>query len=560
MTKKTITTGLNGKALLRDSLLNKGTAFTEDERRALNLEGLLPPTYNTQDLQARRVYAKLENISDPLTAYVELASLQDRNEHLYYRILTDHLSKFLPIVYTPTVGLATQKFSEVFRSGRGLWITPAHRGRIQELLKQACGERSIRLLLVTDNEAILGIGDQGAGGMCISIGKLALYTACAGIDPAATLPISLDVGTDNQALLNDELYLGWRQARLRGAAYDELVEEFVAAVQTLCPDALIQWEDFRKDNALAILERYRKRVLSFNDDIQGTGAIALAGLFSGLRVTGQPLDTQRVLIHGAGAAGLGIARQITAALKLNNVPIDRVHEHLALLDSGGLLVDDRSMADSYKKDLSWPSEFAIALGMSNPDNRGLLEVIKQFKPTALIGTSGQTGAFNEEIISALLMNCERPLVMPLSNPTSKAEAIPEDIVRWTHGKAMIATGSPFEPVRFQGHTIHTGQGNNVFIFPALGLASQIVKARTVSDAMITEAAQALADTVTEEELESGLLYPDVERLREVTAIVATRVAARAISDGTATHVPDRDLAEVVVSSMWRPDYPEIQPC
>jgi len=556
---KNITTTLRGQALLRNPLLNKGTAFSDSEREQLALEGLLPPTFNNQDLQARRFYAKLAKINDPLTIYVELASLQDRNEHLYYRILTDHLREFLPIVYTPTVGLATQKFSEVFRSGRGLWITPAHRGRIREVLAAACGDRKISLLVVTDNEAILGIGDQGAGGMCISIGKLALYTACAGIDPATTLPVSIDVGTNNKALLHDDLYLGWRQPRLSGKDYDDLIDEFVDAIQSLFPAALIQWEDFRKDNALNIMERHRNRVLSFNDDIQGTGAIALAGLFSALRVTGAPIEKQRIVIYGAGAAGLGIARQITAALKIAGVPEAQVHQHLALLDSQGLLVDDREMRDAYKKDLAWPAEFATAIGLSDPHKRNLPEVIRCFEPTALIGSSGHAGAFNQEIITLMLRASERPIIMPLSNPTSKAEAIPEDLLTWSGGKALIATGSPFEPVEFEGRTIHTGQGNNVFIFPALGLAAQIVKARTVSDSMITEAARALADTVSEAELESGLLYPDVERLRDVTALVTTRVAGQAIAEGNASREFTEDLAGVVHNSMWHPDYPVILP-
>jgi len=556
---KNITTTLRGQALLRNPLLNKGTAFSDSEREQLALEGLLPPTFNNQELQARRFYAKLAKINDPLTTYVELASLQDRNEHLYYRILTDHLSEFLPVVYTPTVGLATQKFSEVFRSGRGLWITPAHRGRIREVLAAACSDRKISLLVVTDNEAILGIGDQGAGGMCISIGKLALYTACAGIDPATTLPVSIDVGTNNEALLHDDLYLGWRQPRLSGKDYDDLIDEFVDAIQSLFPEALIQWEDFRKDNALNIMERHRNRVLSFNDDIQGTGAIALAGIFSALRVTGAPIEKQRIVIYGAGAAGLGIARQVTAALKIAGIPETQVHQHLALLDSQGLLVDDREMRDAYKKDLAWPAEFATAIGLSDPHKRNLSEVIRCFEPTALIGSSGHAGAFNQEITTLMLRASERPIIMPLSNPTSKAEAIPEDLLAWSDGKALIATGSPFEPVEFEGRTIHTGQGNNVFIFPALGLAAQIVKARTVTDSMITEAARALADTVSDTELESGLLYPDVERLREVTTLVTIRVAGQAIAEGNATRDFTEDLASVVRNSMWHPDYPAILP-
>ncbi len=546
-------TQLRGHAVMRDPLLNKGSAFTPDERRLLGLTGMLPPTCNSQDQQARRVYDRLSLIDDPLNRYRELAALQDRNEHLYYRLLLDHLPELMPIVYTPTVGLATQKFSEVFQRGRGLWITPAERGRIREVLEAAAEGRDVRLTVVTDNESILGIGDQGAGGMAISVGKLSLYTAGAGIDPATTLPISLDVGTNNRHLLQHDLYLGWCSERMTGEPYHDLVAEFVEAFSSLFPRALIQWEDLRKDNALTILERYRHRVLSFNDDIQGTGAVALAGMFSALRVKGEKLADQRIVVYGAGAAGLGIARQIKAALRIQGVAEEDLHQCLGVLDSRGLLVDDRPFSDAYKAELAWPHRAAVACGLD--EDRSLESTVEHFRPTVLIGTSGQTGAFHEAVVRTMAGTVDVPLIMPMSNPTSNSEAVPADLVRWTDGRVLMATGSPFAPVEHRGRTIHVGQGNNVFVFPALGLGSLLASAREVSDAMITRAAESLAQQVTDEELSRGLLYPDVCRLRDITAISAAAVCAEAFEGGLArTEAPDSFQA-AARDAMWTPDYP-----
>jgi malate dehydrogenase (oxaloacetate-decarboxylating) len=492
-------------------------------------------------------------VSEPLARYRDLAALQDRNEHLYYRVLMDHLAELMPIVYTPTVGLACQKFSEVFQRGRGVWITPADRGRIRQILERAADGRNIRLSVVTDNESILGIGDQGAGGMAISIGKLALYTAAAGIDPGATLPVSLDVGTNNRELLQNDLYLGWPRERLTGQAYDELVEEFVVAFAELFPDGLLQWEDFRKDNALAIVERYRDRFLSFNDDIQGTGAVTLAGVLSAMRVKGEQLSEQRIVIHGAGAAGLGIARQIKAALREGGVREDHMHAHVALLDSAGLLVNDRHYADSYKRELAWPPAAATAAGLD--EDRSLEAVVARFAPTVLIGTSGQAGGFHEALVRQMASACAVPVIFPLSNPTSNCEAHPEDLIRWTDGRALVATGSPFAPVMHGGRAIHVGQGNNVFVFPAIGLGALLAGARKVSDAMITATAASLADQVTEADLGKGLLYPDIGRLREITALGAAAVCAQAHREGLATREAPADFLAAARAAMWTPDYP-----
>lgn len=553
MPAKVAHTQLRGHALMREPLLNKGSAFTPEERSHLGLVGLLPPACNTQDQQAVRFYERLSGIADPLARYRELAGLQDRNEHLYYRVLLDHLAELMPVVYTPTVGLATQKFSEVFQRGRGVWITPADRGRIREVLETAAEGRDVRLAVVTDNESILGIGDQGAGGMAISVGKLALYTAGAGIDPATTLPISLDVGTDNRTLLQHDMYLGWCSERMRGEPYDELVEEFVEAFASLFPRALLQWEDLRKDNASSILERYRQRFLSFNDDIQGTGAVALAGVFSALRVLDQDLAAQRIVIHGAGAAGLGIARQIKSALRLEGVADADLHRHVAVLDSRGLLVDDRPQSDAYKTELTWPTATAGEFGLL--DDRTLEDVVAAYRPTVLIGTSGQPGAFHESLVRSMAGSVARPVILPMSNPTANSEAVPADLLRWTDGRALVATGSPFEPVEHGGRTIHIGQGNNVFVFPAIGLGSLLAEASAVSDEMITRAAHALAEQITDAELERGLLYPDVSRLREITANAAAAVCRQAFEQGLARAEAPADFVAAAHDAMWSPEYP-----
>lgn len=551
MKHKTARTKLRGHDVLRDPLLNKGSAFTVEERDELALVGLLPPGYNTLDQQAERAFQNLHAIDSPLAKYRELSSLQDRNEHLFYRLLMDHLKDLMPIVYTPTVGLATQKFSEVFQRSRGVWITPADRGRIKSVLEMGAEGRDIKLTVVTDNESILGIGDQGAGGMAISIGKLALYTAGAGIHPANTLPVSLDVGTNNATLLENENYLGWCSTRMRGPAYDDLVEEFVTAFQELFPGALIQWEDFRKDNALNILDRYRGRVLSFNDDIQGTGAVTLAGILSALRHKGELLTEQRIVVLGAGAAGLGIARQIGAALQLEGV--NDLYHHIAVLDSGGLLVADREFKDAYKSELAWPPEAAAEIGLAG--GAALAAVVDEFKPTVLVGTSGQAGAFTQSLIESMASSVTTPVIMPLSNPTARAEATPADIVKWTDGRACIATGSPFEPVHHKGREIHVGQGNNVFIFPALGLGALLAQATRVTNAMITRTAQVLAEQVSDEELASGLLYPNVDRLREVTVIAAAAVYEQAFEDEVAQAERVSDATTLARDAMWWPDYP-----
>ena len=508
-----------GPALLNSPLYNKSTAFTRAERATFGLEGLLPDAVSTMDQQARRAYDNIARKTDALERYIGLAALQDRNEHLFYRVLLDHLEEFLPIVYTPTVGQACQLYSRIFRRARGLWITPEHGGRIHEVLRGAPFE-DVRLVVVTDNERILGLGDQGAGGMGIPVGKLALYSAAAGIHPAKTLPVSLDVGTDNQDLLSDDLYLGWRQPRLRGERYDALVREFVNAVKRTFPGALLQWEDFKKGTALRLLDTYRRELPSFNDDVQGTAAVAVAGVLAGLRGIGAELREQRIVILGAGAAGVGIARLLRTAVGRAGLEGDRLTRAIAVLDSRGFVVADREIRDDYKRELAWPSELAGSSGLGDGADRSLLAVVTALKPTILIGTSGQAGGFDEKTIRAMAASCERPIIFPLSNPTANSEAIPSDLLSWTDGRALIATGSPFDPVVRAGVTHRIGQGNNVFIFPGVGLGALVAGAREVTDGMFEVAANTLATQVAQQDLREGMLFPPVTALRETAAKVA----------------------------------------
>ncbi len=556
MPNRTVQTDKQGYALIRDPLLNKGSAFTADERDAFRLHGLLPPQTNTQTQQAQRAFGVIRKLTKPLEKYVSLTALQDRNEHLFYRVLMDHLEELMPIVYTPTVGLATQNFSQVFQRGRGIWINPDMTGHMEEVLRTAVGDRTIRLIVATDNESILGIGDQGAGGMAISVGKLALYVAGAGIHPAATLPISLDVGTNNQARLDDDLYLGWRQPRLQGNDYEAFIDEFVQAVRAVFPQALLQWEDFRKDNALRLMEKHRNHILSFNDDIQGTGAVALAGIFSALKITGQRLADSRVLIHGAGAAGIGISRQIRVALE--SAGVDEPIRCLGVLDSRGLIVDDHPFSDAYKAEMAWPAELAASFGMGERGVRELAGAVNAYRPNILIGASGQSQAFSRQIVTAMGSHTERPIILPFSNPTDHAEAVPADVIAWSEGRALIATGSPFDPVVYQGKTHKIGQGNNVFIFPGLGLGALVSNATGISDTMVTAAARACAESLTRDELDQGLLFPEVSRLRAVTMNVARAVAHEAIAAG-ATQSTAEQVEAALVGEVWDPDYPILEP-
>jgi malate dehydrogenase (oxaloacetate-decarboxylating) len=543
-----------GADLYRDPLLNKGSAFTPQERATLGLDGLLPSRVNTMAQQVRRIHMTLDRLRDPFDKYLELSGLQDRNEQLFYRVLCDQLKALMPIIYTPTVGKATREFSHVFRRARGVWITPDHRGRVAEVLRSGAAGRPVKLIVATDNESILGIGDQGAGGMAIAIGKLALYCAAGCIHPAYTLPVSLDVGTDSASLLEDELYLGWPGRRLRGEAYDALVEEFVAAIGEVFPGALLQWEDFRKDNASRLLNRYRDRLPSFNDDIQGTGAVCLAGVIAALTSTGGDMAEQRAVVLGAGAAGLGITRQLSGAIRAAGGDAHPV----AVLDSRGLLVG-ANFRDDYKTELAWPPEVASARGLGAESGAHLATVVERFKATILVGVSGQSGAFDERVIRAMAANTARPIIMPLSNPTDYAEARPEEILRWTHGRALVATGSPFADVVLDGRRHVIGQGNNVFIFPGLGLGALLSEASCVSEGMIGAAARTLAEVVRQESIGESRLYPRISRLRECTRLVAAAVMRAASEEGVCARLKEKEIRARLDAARWEPDYPPYEP-
>ncbi len=546
-----------GATLLRQPLYTKGTAFSREEREWFELEGLLPHAVSSIEQQAERVYANLTRKPDALERYIGLAGLQDRNETLFYRVLLDHLEEFLPIVYTPTVGRACQEFSHIFRRARGLWITPEHRGRIDDVLRCAPFD-DVRLIVVTDNERILGLGDQGAGGMGIPIGKLALYTAAAGIPPWQTLPMSLDVGTDNPGLLEDPLYLGWRQPRLRGAAYDSLVAEFVEAVRSRFPRALLQWEDFKKGNAFRLLERYRRTLPSFNDDIQGTAAVAVAGILASERLTGRRLVDERVVILGAGAAGIGIVRLVRDAMLRAGLAAGELPRQIAVLDSHGLLVQGHGQPEPYKREFVWSADLARSCGI-DPERGDLLHVVSALKPTVLLGTSGEPGAFTEQVIRALAAGSERPLVFPMSNPTSQSEAQPADVLRWTAGRALVATGSPFLPASFEAREVRFGQANNAFVFPGMGLGCLISGAREVPDSFFLAAAEALAAEVSAEDLAAGSLYPRVRELRRVTSRVAAAVVRTARQEGLGRQLEDHEIPAAVADAMWSPRYPRLVP-
>lgn len=550
-----VRTPLRGAALLTHPLLNKGSAFSPAEREGLALQGLLPAHVSSLQDQVQRAYEGIDRKDDVLEKYIGLASIQDRNETLFFRLLSDHIEEMMPLVYTPVVGDAIVQYSKIFRRPRGLWITPDDRGRMKTLLANAPSQ-DIRLIVVTDNERILGLGDQGAGGIGIPIGKLSLYTAVAGIHPSQVLPISLDVGTDNAELCADPLYLGWRQPRLRGTEYRAVVDEFVDAVREVFPRALLQWEDFKKQNAFDNLELYHSKIPSFNDDIEGTAGVALAGILSAAKVTGIPLADQRVLIVGAGAAGIGIGRLVRSAMATAGLGGDALTRGIAILDSKGLLHDGRTFRDVYKKEFAWPQTLATEAGLS--DTSALAQIVAAFKPTVLIGTTGRAGSFDEEAVRAMAKATPRPAIFPFSNPTANAEAHPADLLRWTDGAALVATGSPFGVIRHGDRDIRIGQGNNVYIFPGIGLGSLAAGVTKVVPQMFAVAAAVLADHTSEADLAEGALFPSVSKIRDVTREIGYAVARCARDQGVAPQQSDAQLKAAVDTMMWDPEYPVIE--
>ncbi|WP_022798165.1 NAD-dependent malic enzyme [Thermus islandicus] len=550
---------VTGFLLLRLPLLNKGTAFTEEERKVLGLEGLLPPHVSTLEEQKERVYRRYRLIQHPLEKHIYLRHLQDRNEVLFYALLVDHLEEMLPILYTPTVGEAVREFSHIYRYPRGFTASTKNIDRIDEALQNVPLEE-VRLIVATDSSAILGLGDQGYGGMAISIGKLTLYTAVGGVGPDKTLPVELDVGTDREDLLQDPLYLGVRHKRLRGEAYFQFLDRFVEAVRRRYPKALLQWEDFSKETAFQVLERYRKVLPSFNDDIQGTGAVALAGVLSACRLKGERLRDQVVVVYGAGAGGIGVAWALVEGMRREGLSEEEARARVLVLDSRGLLVEGRGM-EAYKRPFAQREERLSGWRFAG-EYPGLLETIRNARATVLLGLSGQGGSFTEPVVRAMLENTPRPVIFPLSNPTSATEALPDDLVYWTEGRALVAAGSPFPPVGFKGRTIPVGQGNNAFVFPGLGLGAVLARAREVTDGMVLEAAYALYDLTRERFPE--LLYPPVAHLREVSPYVAARVMRKALEEGVAEEerIQGLDLEGLlafVQSRFWEPKYLPYRP-
>ncbi|MDZ7707092.1 MAG: NAD-dependent malic enzyme [Trueperaceae bacterium] len=545
-------TDLPGVLVSRLPLLNKGTAFSEDERRAFGLDGLFPSKVSTLDEQVARAESNLRGFEVDLDKHVYLRVLQDRNEVLFYALLERNLEEILPLIYTPTVAEAVERFSHIYRHPRGLVISTETIDRVDELLANV-PLPDVRLAVATDSEGILGIGDQGFGGMAICIGKLSLYTAGAGVDPGQTLPIELDVGTNRQDLLDDPMYLGVRHERLRGREYDAFVERFVEAFQTRFPSALLQWEDFSKQRAFDLLGRYRDVLPSFNDDVQGTGAVVLAGLLAAARVSRRPLTHETIAIHGAGAGGVGVARQIVAGLRRAGMSERDAKARVLVLDSRGLVVEGREGVDAYKTEVAQPASRLEGWRFSGaaPD---LLETVREGGVTALIGLSGQRGAFGRDVVEAVDRNTPVPIVFALSNPTRHTEADPADVLDWTEGRALVATGSPFPDVLRGGHRTVVGQGNNAFVFPGLGLGVMLSGARRVSDDMLSAAAEALADYVDVGRLEHGALYPSVAKLRSVSRQVAAAVVRQAQREGVATEPLGDDLDQAVSEAMWTPTY------
>ena len=555
---RTVETDRTGHDVLNTPVLNKGSAWSEEERIGLGLLGLLPYHVSTIEEQLARVYRNYQQRTNDLDRYLYLTDLQDRNETLFYRLLLEHITEMMPIIYTPEVGVACQRYSHLFHRPRGLFISYPHRDQIETMLRAWPFADQVRVIVVTDGERILGLGDQGMGGIGIPIGKLTLYSLCAGIHPATTLPIVLDVGTNNPALLNDPLYLGWRHERVRGREYDDFIEQFVTAVEKVFPHALLQWEDFAKDNARNLLDRYRDRILSFNDDIQGTGAVTLAGWLAAVEISGVPLADQRIVMLGAGSAATGIAEQIVAVMVEAGIPLEQARRTIWLIDSRDLVHTRRTGLEAVKMLYAQPYEMLEGWTREGSEAFTLYDVVSNVRPTCLIGTSAQPGAFDERTIREMARHVERPVIFPLSNPTSKSEAVPADLIAWTEGRALVATGSPFEPVTYGGRTFTIGQCNNVFIFPGVGLGVIAVGAKRVTDAMFIAAARALSAFSPARQDPTASLYPSLTQVRDVSRAVAQAVAAEAVRSGLAAPLSAEEQAARINATMWTPAYPQVR--
>ena len=542
-----------GRALLLNPLTNKGTAFTHRERDELDLHGLVPPAVFTIKQQIERTYENYQAKTTNLERYIYLEALQDRNETLYYRLLSEHIDEMMAVVYTPVVGEACQKFSHIYRRGRGLYISYEQRDCIEKVLANAeIADPSI--IVVTDGERILGLGDQGAGGMGIPIGKLCLYTLCAGISPFSTLPITLDVGTDNAERYNDPLYIGLKQKRVRGEEYQLFVDKFVAAVQKVFPRTLLQWEDFLKANAIFQLKRFRNKLCSFNDDIQGTAGVIVSGLLSALRITGQRIRDQRIVFAGAGASAQGISDLIVLAMVEDGLCLCEAQKQVWTCDSNGLVTKSRKNLEDFKATYARDVDEVANYDCKDKSRITLLETVKNVKPTVLLGTSGTPGTFSREVVEEIARINERPIIFPLSNPTSKSECTAEEAVAWSKGRAIVATGSPFAPVSYNGDRHRIGQGNNAFIFPGVGLGISAGRVTRVSDKMFLQAARALAEKVSPADLRESAVYPELSRIRECSLSVACATVEQAVREGHADEEMLEGLEENLRQAMWEPKY------
>ena len=541
-----------GPALLSTPLLNKGSAFSTTERKYFNLEGLLPEAIESIEEQTGRAYKQYQSFENDMDKHIYLRNIQDTNETLFYRLVQNHISEMMPIIYTPTVGAACENFSNIYRRGRGLFISYENKNRIDDLLNNAANQ-NVKVIVVTDGERILGLGDQGIGGMGIPIGKLALYTACGGISPAHTLPIVLDVGTNNPQRLADPMYMGWRHPRVTGDEYKDFVEEFIQAVQRRWPQALVQFEDFAQKNAMPLLERYKNRICCFNDDIQGTAAVTVGSLLAACKAAGSSLAQQRVTFLGAGSAGCGIAEAIIAQMVSEGISDAQARSQVYMVDRWGLLQEGMPNLLDFQQRLVQKAENTKEWTSEEP-NYSLVDVMRNAKPTVLIGVSGAPGLFSKEVIQEMHKHCERPIVFPLSNPTSRVEATPNDIIRWTDGQALVATGSPFAPVTHNGQTYPIAQCNNSFIFPGIGLGVLAIKATRVSDEMLRESSRALSECSPLAINGSGALLPPLEEIHTVSKKIAFAVAKKAIEQGYALEITDEALMQKIEQYFWKPVY------
>ncbi|WP_346268625.1 NAD-dependent malic enzyme [Psychrobacter sp. Ps6] len=540
-----------GPALLETPLLNKGSAFSAEERNSFNLTGLLPHNIETIEEQSLRAYHQLRSFTSDMDKHIYLRNIQDTNETLFYHLIEQHIEEIMPLIYTPTVGQACEKFSQIYRRKRGLFISYAERHQIDDILQNAT-KQNVKVIVVTDGERILGLGDQGIGGMGIPIGKLSLYTACGGISPAYCLPILLDVGTNNQQLLDDPMYMGWRNPRISGDEYNEFVDLFIQAVKRRWPEALLQFEDFAQENATPLLNKYRDQLCCFNDDIQGTAAVSVGTLIAACLNKGQKLSEQKIAFLGAGSAGCGIAEHIVRQMQREGLTEAQARSQVFMVDRYGLLTDNMTELQKFQVPLV-QKESAIA-HWDKSNKLGLAQVVKQAEVTVLFGVSGQKGLFTQEVIEALCANTEHPIVLPLSNPTSRVEATPQEVMNWSRGKAIIATGSPFPPTTYNGQTFEVSQCNNSYIFPGIGLGVLAAQATSISDNMLMAASQALADISMEYEKVPGAILPPIKVIREISEKIAYAVAVQAVEDKLALPDTAENLQRRIEANFWLPEY------